>query len=97
MSIVKLVSIFAVSQSLTPTAMLEYLLYAIIIALAALAGYRRSVREEHDGTAERRRRRKERRRRYKQIENEAFWKYPAAGHYYKRIAYIKQRLRQEGL
>ena len=27
--------------------MLEYLLYAIIIALAALAGYRRSVREGH--------------------------------------------------
>ena len=31
--------------------MLEYLLYAIIIAPAALAGYRRSVREGHDSTA----------------------------------------------
>ena len=30
--------------------MLEYLLYAIIIAPAALAGYRRSVREGHDST-----------------------------------------------
>lgn len=35
--------------------MLEYLLYAIIIAPAALAGYRRSVREEHDSTSERQR------------------------------------------
>ncbi len=32
--------------------MLEYLLYAIIVALA---GYRRSVREGHDSTAERQR------------------------------------------
>ena len=93
----KLVSIFAVSQSLTPTAMLEYLLYAIIIALAALAGYRRSIREEHDGTAERRRRRKERRRRYKQIENEAYARFPNVLHWEQRDAYSKQRLRQEGL
>lgn len=35
--------------------MLEYLLYAIIIAPVALAGYRRSVREGHDSTAERQR------------------------------------------
>ena len=35
--------------------MLEYLLYAIIIALAALTGYRRSVREGHDSTSERQR------------------------------------------
>lgn len=35
--------------------MLEYLLYAIIIAPAALTGYRRSVREGHDSTSERQR------------------------------------------
>ena len=35
--------------------MLEYLLYAIIIAPAAPAAYRRSVREEHDSTSERQR------------------------------------------
>lgn len=78
--------------------MLEYILYAVIIALGALAGYRRSIREEHDGTAERRRRSKERRRRYKKIENEAYAKYPGiGGQYLKRRAYIEQRLREEGL
>ena len=48
--------------------MLEYLLYAIIIAPAALAGYRRSVREGH------RRLRRARRKgtdRYKQAQKKA--------------------------
>ena len=46
--------------------MLEYLLYAIIIAPAALTGYRRSVREGHDSTAKR-----QRTGRYKQAQKKA--------------------------
>lgn len=77
--------------------MLKIIFWIFLFALAIAAGFQRTAREERDGTAEKRRQRQALRRRYKQIENEAFWKYPAAGHYYKRLAYIKQRLRQEGL
>ena len=48
--------------------MLEYLLYAIIIAPAALTGYRRSVREGHDSTSERQRQGTDR---YKQAQKKA--------------------------
>ena len=48
--------------------MLEYLLYAIIIAPAALTGYRRSVRQGHDSTAERQRQGTDR---YKQAQKKA--------------------------
>lgn len=92
----KLVRIFAVSQSLTPTAMLEYLLYAVIIALAALAGYRRSIREEHDGTAERRRRRKEQRRKYDRLWSQACRHYPGIGRYNERRSYIESHWNDPG-
>ena len=48
--------------------MLEYLLYAIIIAPAALTGYRRSVREGHDSTSEHQRQGTDR---YKQAQKKA--------------------------
>lgn len=46
----------------------QNLLYAIIIAPAALTGYRRSVREGHDGTSEHQRQGTDR---YKQAQKKA--------------------------